>query len=264
MVESRSYLRRIMHPFFVSLIYLFLYVPIIVLVLFSFNDSPVSLTWAGFSLRWYRALLDSPELLAAARTSLIVATMATALSVSLGILLVTASHWWRPRFLFGLFYSNILIPDSVIAIGILGLFSYLFIPLGYPSLILGHTLIGLGFVVPILRARFNEFDPVLTEASLDLGADQFQTCRRVIIPLLTPGIIAAALLVFTLSLDDFMVSFFCAGPRIQTLSLYIYFQVKTLVDPTINAISTCLLVVSSILVLLLCYFKVIDRAVSHD
>ncbi len=152
-----------------------------------------------------------------------------------------------------------LFPDIILGISLLGFFSFFDIPLGYPSLIVGHTLIGLGFSVPILRARFTEFDPVLTEASLDLGANYFHTCLRVIIPLLMPAIIVAALLVFTLSLDDFLISFFCSGPRVQTLSLFIYYKVKTLVDPTINAASTCLLAMSSLLVLILCYFKLIDN-----
>ena len=129
---------------------------------------------------------------------------------------------------------------------------------------MGHTLIGLGFAIPILRASIVGCDSSLIEASLDLGASYFYTCRRIVIPLLTPAIIASSLLVFTLSLDDFMVSFFCSGPQVQTLSLYIYYQIKTYVDPSINAISTCLIAVSGLVVLLLCYFKVIDRAVLHD
>ena len=137
-------------------------------------------------------------------------------------------------------------------------------PLGYGSLIAGHTIIGLGFAVPIFRARFEEFDPYLTEAALDLGADYFQTGKLVIFPLLKPAIIASGLLVFTLSLDDFIISFFCSSPTVQTLSLYIYFQVKTLVSPTINAVSTCLLLVSSLAIFFLTYFNVLDRAFTHE
>ena len=137
-------------------------------------------------------------------------------------------------------------------------------PLGYGSLIAGHTLIGLGFVVPIVRSRFVELDPVLTEASLDLGATSWQTFRRVLIPLLAPSLLASALIVFTLSLDDFLIAFFCSSPKIQTLSMYVYSQMKEAVDPSINAISVLLLSFSSIVALVLSLMKVIDRVIRHD
>jgi spermidine/putrescine transport system permease protein len=264
MVENRHFLMRIINPIIVCLAYLFLYLPILVLVVFSFNDASFSISWAGFSLRWYKKILYTPEVLDALETSLIVALVTTFLSVLIGTCFVVASKWLRSTIIPNLFYSNILLPEIVLAIGILSIFAFFHIPLGYGSLIAGHTLLGLGFVIPIVRARFTELDPVLTEASLDLGATYFQTFRKVIIPLLMPSLVASALLVFTLSMDDFLISLFCSGPTVQTLSVYVYSMIRTGVDPMINAISTCFLVISSLLVLLLCSLKVIDQVISYE
>ncbi|MFH1644625.1 MAG: ABC transporter permease [bacterium] len=264
MVESRSIFFKILNPLFVFLGYLFLYVPMLVMVLFSFNSSHSGASWTGFSFKWYVKLLHTPEMLNSLYVSLIVALCSTLLSIFIGTFLVFASRWWKSFFLFGIFYSNLILPDIVLAICILSVFAFLNIPLGYGSLIAGHTLIGLGFVIPIVRARFIELDPVLTEASLDLGATYLQTFRKVILPLLMPSLIASSLLVFTISLDDFLIAFFCSSPSVQTLSVYIFSMVRAGVDPSINAISTILLVVSSLFVLLLSGFKVIDQVISYE
>lgn len=255
---------RYVNPLFVACTYLFLYLPIIVLVIFSFNDGDFAQGWKGFSLRWYGQMLASPEILHALKASLIVAVSSTALSVVLGTSAVIATRWLRTQRYLSLFYANVLIPDIVISIGLLCLFSTLHIPLGYKSLIIGHTVFGLGFVVPIVGARFAQIDPLLTEASFDLGATQWQTLRRVVLPLLTPAFIASSLLVFTLSLDDFVISFFCSGTHIETLSVYVFNQIKNMIDPRINALSTCLLLVSSLSIMTLSYFNVLDEVVSHE
>jgi len=263
-VIERRILPKILHFMFVYLVYLFLYLPIFVLVIFSFNDSTVPFVWSGFSLRWFRALAHSPDLLIALKTSLIVASVSTFLSVTIGTCLVVASRWWRPFFLFNIFHANIILPEIIMALGLLSMFTFLKIPLGYASLISGHTLIGLGFVVPIVRSRFSELDPSLTEASADLGALPVQTFRRIVLPLLSPSFIASGFLVFTLSLDDFFIAFFCSGEKIQTLSVYVYSMVRRGVDPRINAISTILLAVSSLFVLALCFTKVLDQVFGQE
>ncbi len=234
------------------------------MVLFSFNKSAMPMKWGGFSLQWYSKMWDIPEMVSALQTSLIVAFCTTVLSLIVGVCFVIAHKWWKSLMLFSLFYINILLPDIVLAIGVLSIFTFAHIPLGYGSLIVGHTLIGLGFVIPIIRARFIELDPFLTEASLDLGASYFQTFRRIIIPLLMPSIVAGGLLVFTLSLDDFLIAFFCSGPKVQTLSVYVYSMVKAGVDPTINAISAVLLGISGVLVLVLLSLNIIDQVLSQD
>jgi len=264
MVEKRGLLKRMMHPLAVSGAYLFLYIPIVILIIFSFNASDVSFSWQGFSLRWYRELWSSVELLRACKVSFVVAASSTLLSTALGTALVVGGYWWRPRFLYSFFYANIILPDIILAVGLMATFTMLNIPLGYPSLIVGHTLLGLGFVIPIMRARFADFDASLVEASFDLGGNHFQTCRRVILPLLMPAFVASSLLVFTLSLDDFMISFFCSGPQIQTLSIFVYYTIRTLVSPSVNAISACILAFSSLVIMVLCYLRVVDRAFLHD
>lgn len=264
MVEERRLLSRLFQPVIVCLVYFFLYLPIILLALFSFNSAQFPVEWAGFSLKWYRLLWSNPEVLDAAKNSFIIGFFSTIFSVVLGTAFVFSSKWWRSDAWFNIFYTNILLPDIVLAIGILSFFTFFSIPAGYVSLISGHTLIGLGFVVPILRSRFVELDPILTEASLDLGATYFQTFTKVILPLMKPAIVASALLVFTLSLDDFLIAFFCSGPSVQTLSVYVYSKARTGIDPSINALSAIFLMVSSILVLLLCSLKVAEQVISHE
>ena len=256
-------LSRYINPLFVMCAYLFLYLPIVVLVVFSFNDGDFAGGWKGFSLRWYYEMMQSPEILHALKASLIVATSSTVLSVVLGTGAVLATRWLDGRWL-GIFYANVLIPDIVLGIGLLCLFSTLGLPLGYKSLIIGHTVVGLGFVIPIVSSRFQQIDPILTEASVDLGATQWQTVRRVVLPLLTPAFIASSLLVFTLSLDDFVISFFCSGTHIETLSVYVYNQIKNMIDPSINALSTCLLAVSSLSIMCLASLRILDEVVHHD
>lgn len=264
MGQYSSRFGRYINPAWVLCTYFFLYLPIVVLVVFSFNDGDFAGGWKGFSLRWYSEMLDSPEILAALKTSLIVACSSTVLSVLFGTMAVIAVSWVRRHSLLSFFHANILIPDIVLGIGLLCLFSTLGLPLGYKSLIVGHTVVGLGFVVPIVGSRFAQIDPILTEASMDLGATHIQTIRRVVLPLLLPALITSSLLVFTLSLDDFVISFFCAGSHVQTLSVYVFDQIKNMIDPRINALSTCLLAVSSFAIVCLAYFKFLDEVVNHE
>ena len=263
MIWYSTRLGRHLNPFFVMLVYLFLYLPIVVLVAFSFNNGGLAQGWQGFSLRWYSEMAASSEILQALKASLIVATSSTVLSLSLGTGVVLATRWMHERWL-NIFYANILLPDIVLAIGLLCLFSAFGLPLGYKSLIVGHTVVGLGFVVPIVSSRFAQIDPILTEASFDLGATEWQTMRRVVIPLLMPAFIASALLVFTLSLDDFVISFFCSGTQIETLSVYVFNQIKNMIDPRINALSSCLLAVSSVSVMCLSYLNILDEVVNNE
>ena len=263
MVERKK-LSSLFVPLIVCTAYLFLYLPMFVLVAFSFNDSPVALEWTGFTLKWYKNLITSPEILNSLWVSIVVAFSATLLSLLLATSFILSSRWWKSPFIYNIFYTNVILPDIILAVSVLSVFSLFNIPLGYSSLIAGHTIIGLGFAVPIIKARFTEIDPALTEASLDLGAGYIQTFFRVILPLLTPALVASSLLVFTLSLDDFLIAFFCSSPSVQTLSVYVYSMIKAFVDPTINAVSTCLLIISSIIVLLLSSFKIIDQVLSND
>jgi spermidine/putrescine transport system permease protein len=236
--------------------YLFLYVPIVILVLFSFNSSDLPFAWEGFSLRWYEALWASSDIWLALKNSLIVAFSSVLLSLTLGILFVFYSaRNFLGRF-FVMFYASLAVPEIVLAVGLLTLFSFFSVPLGLMTLIAGHTLIGLGYVVPILSSRYAELDKQYLEAALDLGASEGQTLRRVMVPLLLPSLMAAGLLVFVLSLDDFIISFFCSGGSTQTLPIYIFVMIRSGATPIVNALSTILLVVSSLLVLLFSSLKI--------
>ncbi|PCI74394.1 hypothetical protein COB28_01010 [Candidatus Dependentiae bacterium] len=259
-----NHLKGLWHQIVVLLLYTFIYLPILVLVLFSFNESETSMSWSSFSLRWYYVLWQTPELLDSFKVSLIVAGSATVLALILGTCFVIGSSSWRTAKVYSIFYANIMLPDIVLGIGLLTIFNFLHLPLGYGSLIVGHTLIGLGFAIPIIRARYLELDPVLTEASLDLGATYIQTMFKVIFPLLAPSLFASGLIIFTLSLDDFMISFFCSGPTLQTLSVYVFSIIRTGIDPSINALSTIILIMSSLLILVLSYSKLINRVISHE
>jgi spermidine/putrescine transport system permease protein len=264
MIEKKNHLAGFLFTAFIYFTYLFLYLPVFVIAMFSFNDSAFSTKWKGFSLHWYKTLFSSKEILDALKVSIIVAISATLLSVIIGTCFVVASKYWKKWLSYSFFYPNIVIPDMALAIGVLSVFVLLKLPTGYGSLIIGHTILGLGFVVPIIRTRFSELDPVLTEASLDLGATTTQTIKTILIPLLRPSIIASSLLVFTLSLDDFLIAFFCSNPKVQTISIYVYSQLKEIVDPSINAISVLLMVLSSIIMLVVYLLKLSDMVIHHE
>ncbi len=235
--------------FIVALTYLFLYVPIVVLLVFSFNTEAFPSPWKGFTLTWYYELFHSTHLWNAFLNSLIVAVSATTLSVIIGVLLIFyAAQGGKTGKFLSLFYGNLVIPETVLAVGLLGFFTLIAVPLGLTTLVVAHTVLGLGFVVPMTYARFLELDPRLTEASLVLGANPLQTFFKVTLPLLRPSLIATALLVFIISFDDFILSYFVAGSSAQTLSLYILSMLRSGVSPVVNALSALLLFLSSLLV----------------
>ncbi len=249
MVKSNSF-ATICHLAFVALVYLFLYVPIIVLLVFSFNSEPFPAAWSKFTWRWYGELFTSSRFLwDSFFTSLTVACCATLISLTAGILLIFyAAQGGRIGKFLTLFYGNLVIPETVLAVSLLGFFAFAAIPLGITTLILSHTLLGLGFVIPIVYARFKELDYRLTEASLVLGATPIQTFFKVTLPLLRPVLVAASLLVFVISFDDFILSYFCSGSSSQTLSLYILSMLRSEISPVVNALSALLLILSSGLV----------------
>ena len=246
-------------PMWASFVYLFLYTPIAILVVFSFNSSGSMHEWGGFTLKWYVELFRSPEIWRALQNTFLVASVSVLLSLVMGVLFVYWGGRYRLDKFTGLFYAGVALPEIVIAVSLLSFFSFFSVPLGLTTLIAGHTLLGLGFVIPIIRTRYLELDYSLTEASLDLGASEVQTFFKIILPLLAPALVAGGLLVFILSLDDFLISFFCSGATAQTLSLYIFGLIRLGVSPVINALSTLMLAASSLLVLIFCSLKITNR-----
>ena len=193
---------------YVAFFCIFLYLPVIILMIYSFNQGGFPSSWQGLSLCWYYDLFASVEIWRAFQNSVTVALSAAFLSVTFGLMLVYGAKLCKVD-ITSFFFSNILVPDIVIAVGMLSLFSYFMIPLGLITLIIGHTLLGLGFTIPILKSRFDELDLRLVEASLDLGASGFYTFRHVVLPFLYPAMCVATLLVIIVSFDDFLLSFFC-------------------------------------------------------
>jgi spermidine/putrescine transport system permease protein len=255
----KSLVSRVWLPVLASFTYLFLYLPIIVLIFLSFNASDFPFKWDGFTLKWYASLLHEPELFIALKNSLLVALTSVALSLVMGLLFVYCGWQYRLYRFMPAFLAAVALPEIVLAVGLLSFFSFFSVPLGLTTLIVGHTLLGLSFVIPIIRTQFLELDYSLTEASLDLGASEAQTFFKIILPLLSPALVAGGLLVFILSLDDFLISFFCSGPTSQTLSLYIFGMIRLGVSPTINALSTMLLAISSLLVIAFCSLNISNR-----
>lgn len=256
MIRSQNLLLTYLLPFLALCGYLFLYIPIFVIVLFSFNSSDIPFVWGGFSLKWYYALWNSSDIWLALQNSFIVAFSTVFLSLLFGILFVFYGARTILGKFFVMFYASLAIPEIVLAVGLLSLLSFFSLPLGLPALIAGHTLIGLGYTVPILQARYKELDKRYLEAALDLGASEGVALKKVMVPLLAPAILAAALLVFVLSLDDFIISFFCSSGTTQTLPIYIFVMIRAGASPVVNALSTVLLIVSSLLVLLFSSLKI--------
>lgn len=230
--------------------YLFLYVPLIVLLVFSFNIEAFPSPWKGFTLKWYHELIHSTHLWASFVNSLIVAICSTGISLTMGVFLIFyAAQGGRIGNFLNFFYGNLVIPETVLAVSLLGFFTLISIPLGLGTLVLAHSVLGLGFVIPIVYARFLELDHRMTEASLVLGATPVQTFFKVTLPLLRPALTVTGLLVFIISFDDFILSYFCAGSTSQTLSLYILSMLRSGISPIVNALSAVLLLLSSTLVI---------------
>jgi spermidine/putrescine transport system permease protein len=233
--------------------YIFLYAPILILVVFSFNNSRFNVVWRGFTLDWYIKLFEDTKILEALKVSLIVALASTAISLVIGTLTAWAMYRYSfkgKRIFEGLLYLPIIIPDIVMGISLTLFFVLIKFRLGMASIIIAHVAFNISFVMVVVRARLQGLDRTLEEAAMDLGADEVTTFFKVTLPLLSPGLIAAALLAFTLSFDDFVISFFTAGVGATPLPVQIYSMVKLGVSPVVNAISTLVLIVSFILVAL--------------
>lgn len=233
--------------------YAFLHLPVLILVAFSFNASRFSARWTGFTWRWYREILDRPDILNALKLSLLVAGVSTAIAVVLGTLIALALARRRLRgraAVKGLLYLPIVTPEIVVGISLLLLFVTLRFALGVSTIVIAHVAFNISFVAVVVMARLHGMDPQLREAAMNLGADEITTFFKVTLPLLRPGILAAALLAFTLSFDDFVITFFVAGVGATTLPLLVFSMVKLGVSPTVNAISTLFLIVSTLAVFL--------------
>lgn len=219
-----------------------LYVPLAVVVLFSFNDSELNAAWQGFTLDWYRRLFADRAMLQAAANSLFIALVASSVATVLGTMAGLAMHRWRPRLLPFLVLTPVAMPEILLGVSLLLFFrQVLDLTLGLISILVAHITFSIGFVAIIVRARLAGMDDSLFEAARDLGATPWLTFTRITLPLTLPAIAAGFLMSFTLSIDDFVITFFVAGVGVTTLPLQIYSMIKVAVTPEVNAISTLLM-----------------------
>ena len=244
--------------------YLFLYIPIIIVVIFSFNDSRSTAQWAGFTTHWYVDMITDNQIIISLWNSLFVAIVSTVVSTIIGTLAAMAMERYRFRGQLGMdamLYLPVIIPDIAMAIMLLIFFNlsgigfdvwdvnifgvHLAVPY---SVIIGHVAFNISFVTIVVRARLAQMDQTLEEAAQDLYADTWETFRRVTLPMMMPGILGGALLAFTLSLDDFAITFFTSGAGFNTLPVRVFGMIKKGVTPKINAISTLMLAMSLILI----------------
>lgn len=251
--------------------YFFLWAPILLLVIFSFNDSRSVATWRGFTLQWYSNIFNnllSDEqgfttalMLQSLSNSIFVALAATAIATTLGTMVALSlvrGNYPGKSIIDGLLFLPVVIPEITQAISLLLFFSTIFNFLdntagiratpGFGTIIIGHVAFNISYVAIVVRARLADMNPRLEEAARDLGANEWRTFWRVTFPLILPGVISGALLAFTLSLDDFVITFFNSGPGTTTLPVFVYGLLKLSVTPEINALSTIILVLSTVLI----------------
>lgn len=251
--QSRSW-----QTLFSVLIFLFMYLPILVLTVYSFNASPYSASWQGFTLKWYLMLFQDTRILTALQNSLIVAVCAVGISAILGTLMAVGLGRYRffgKTIYRGIAYLPIIIPDIAIAVATLVFLATFAIPLSLWTIIAAHVVFGLAYVGVVVASRLANLDPNLEEAALDLGATPFQAFIKVLLPQLMPGIVAGCLLAFVLSLDDFLISSFTAGSGINTLPMEIFSRIRTGVKPDINALSVILMLISGFVAFLAEYIR---------
>jgi spermidine/putrescine transport system permease protein len=234
-------------------VFLFFYLPIAILVLFSFNQSKLNIVWTGFTLDWYAALWSDTVLVRTLKNSLIVACTTTVISVLLG----TAGGWLLYRFRYRgsglletLIFMPMIVPEVILGVSLLILFVTIGLQLGYTTIVISHVTFCFPFVMAAVQARLAGLDPALEEAALDLGATPLQAFTKVLVPYLMPAIVSGALMSFTLSLDELIVTYFTASAGTRTLPLEIFGRVKKGLDPSLNAISTVLIAVTVLAVFL--------------
>jgi len=242
-----EYTRKRWFQLVMLLNFIFLYFPIISLMAFSFNNSRRNITWRGFTFKYYVKAFYNESLFDAFLNSLIVASISTIVATALGAMLGLALYRFRfpaKNAFDGWIHLPIIIPEICMGVAMLAFFSRMDIPLGLFTITVSHIAFSLPFVAVVVRARMAGFDHSLEEAARDLGANQWQTFKDVTLPYMVPGIVAGALLALTLSLDDFVITFFTSGPGSTTLPIKIFSMVRFSVTPEVNAASTVLIVIT--------------------
>ncbi|MBL7574865.1 spermidine/putrescine transport system permease protein [Peptoniphilus asaccharolyticus DSM 20463] len=247
-------MRKIIDKFYLVLIFIFLYAPIVTLMVFSFNNSKLKGKWAGFTLKWYKNLFSDPVILEALKNTLIVALIATVVATVLGTMAAIGINELRglkKSVLLDVNYLPVLNPDIVTAVSLMGLFGFLNLKFGLLTMTISHIVFCTPYVILSVLPKLGQMDKNTVEAALDLGAKPAQVVTKVIIPQIKPGIITGALMAFTLSLDDFVVSYFNTGHGVSNLSITIYSMARKGINPSINAMSTIMFIALLILLLII-------------
>lgn len=252
--------KKILSRAYLFLMYSFLYLPILLLIIFSFNDSRYGGKWQGFTMEWYHQLFADATVMDSLYTTFIVATIAAVISTLIGTVAAIGIFNMKPKMkniAINLSYIPMVNPDIVIGISLLSFFALANFRMGYVTLILAHITFNIPYVIFAVLPKLIQLNPNIEEAAMDLGATPLQAFFKVILPELRSGIITGGLLAFTLSLDDFIVSFFTTGSGVSTLSIQVYSMTKRGISPKINALSSIMFVVVLTLMLLL---QLRDRA----
>lgn len=239
----------------------FLYLPILSLMIFSFNDSRSLTSWSGFSLQWYKALFENREMMTAITTTITIALISTFVATVLGTLAaigISKSRRLVKELVLSVNNFPILNPEIVTAIGLMLLYSSLNIEKGFMTMLLAHIIFSTPYVILSVLPRLRRLDPDIAEAALDLGATPLQALWKVIVPMITPGIVSGALIAFTMSFDDFVISYFVSGNGVKNISILVYTMSKR-INPTINALSTILVVIITIVLLVVNLYPYITK-----
>ncbi len=232
-------------------VYAFLYLPLAIVVVYSCNDSRLNAEWVGFTWHWYKVLVHDDDMLLAAGNSLFIALVSSLVATLLGTMAGIAIHRYDLKLLNFMALTPVAMPEILLGVSLLLFFiQVLNLTLGMLSIVLAHITFSIGFVAVIVRARLAGMDDALFEAARDLGASPWETFRYVTFPLILPAVIAGALMAFTLSIDDFVITFFTAGVGVQTLPLRIYSMIKIAVTPEVNAVSTLLMLLTLTMIVL--------------
>lgn len=248
---SKEKLNKVWKNSYIALVFLFLYLPIFVVILFSFNTSKMNIVFQDFTFKWYGMFFKNRSLMEALLNTLIIGIVSTAVSTVIGTIGAVGLNRYNfkgKQILDKLLYIPVVIPEIVLGIALLSVYSILNIPLGLTSIILSHITFSIPFVVITVRARLAGFDKSLEEACMDLGANRILTFRKVTLPLIMPGVLSGAMLAFSLSLDDVVISFFTCGPQSTTLPLKIFSMVKTGVTPEVDALSAVIMLITIIFI----------------
>lgn len=250
---------KVLKKIYIYLVFLFLYLPILYVIIFSFNTSKLNIVFESFTLQWYGSFFKNRTLMDALMNTLIVGILSTVFSTIIGTIgaIGLSKYRFKGRGIIDkLLYIPIVIPEVVLGVALLSIYSVLSVPLGLLSLTISHITFSIPFVVITVRARLAGFDKYLEEAAMDLGANRIVTFWKVTLPLIMPGVLSGAMLAFSLSIDDVVISFFTTGPGSTTLPLKIFSMVKTGVTPEVNALSTVIMLVTILIIVINTWFQV--------